>query len=362
MPVLRECLRRLWGALRRNPADRDLERELRFHLEQAEEELRAKGCSPAEAARLARVCLGGLPQAMEALRDQRGWPWLDDLRTDVRIGLRGLARRPGFAATAVLTLSIGIGATAAVATVTNALLFQPLPVPDPDELVVVTQLDEHTSVFPHATVLSRIPRLPGAQRRLRRSGRAHPGARVAVDRRSRGGADLDRVRQRQLLRCSAVERRAWPHVPPRGRAPSRRCAVRRVGLSRMAVAVRRGSGCPWTGRSPRAGEHDRHRDHAGGLHRDQRPGACGVVRPRHRGRARRAGVDGAVDQPAPGVVRADRTPAARRDGRRGGRPARRPCCRAGRGASGCERPQRALRHRRACRETGPPTHRAIRGR
>ena len=150
MPVLRECLRRLWGALRRNPADRDLERELRFHLEQAEEELRAKGCSQAEAARLARVRLGGLPQAMEALRDQRGWPWLDDLRNDVRIGLRGLARRPGFAATAALTLSIGIGATAAVATVTNALLFQPLPVPDPDELVVVTQLDEHTSVFPHA--------------------------------------------------------------------------------------------------------------------------------------------------------------------------------------------------------------------
>ena len=86
---------------------------------------------------------------MEALRDQRGLPWLDDLRTDVRIGVRGLARRPGFTATAVLALSIGIGATAAVATVTNGMLFQPLPVPDPDELVVVAQLDEHTSDFPH---------------------------------------------------------------------------------------------------------------------------------------------------------------------------------------------------------------------
>ena len=150
MTVLRECLRRLWGALRRNPADHDLERELRFHLEQAEEELRAKGHSPVEAARLARVRLGGLPQAMEALRDQRGWPWLDDLRIDVRTGLRGLVRRAGFTATAAMTLSIGIGATAAVATVTRALLFQPLPVPDSDELVVVAQLDEHTSEFPHA--------------------------------------------------------------------------------------------------------------------------------------------------------------------------------------------------------------------
>ena len=149
MTVLRECWRRLWGALQRNPADHDLERELRFHLEQAEEELRGKGHSRAEAARMARVRLGGVPQTMEALRDQRGWPWLDDLRVDLRVGLRGLARRAGFTATAALTLSIGIGATAAVATVTNALLFQPLPVPDADELVVVAQLDEHTSEFPH---------------------------------------------------------------------------------------------------------------------------------------------------------------------------------------------------------------------
>ena len=67
----------------------------------------------------------------------------------MRIGVRGLARRPGFTAAAALTLAIGIGATAAVATVTNALLFQPLPVPDPDELVVVAQLDEHTAEFPH---------------------------------------------------------------------------------------------------------------------------------------------------------------------------------------------------------------------
>ena len=149
MSVLRECWRRLWGALRRNPADHDLERELRFHLEQAEEELRGKGHLRAEAARMARARLGGVPQTMEALRDQRGLPWLDDLRIDLRIGMRGLARRPAFTATAALTLSICIGATAAVATVTNFLLFQPFPAPDPDELVVVAQLDEHTAEFPH---------------------------------------------------------------------------------------------------------------------------------------------------------------------------------------------------------------------
>ena len=149
MAVLREFWHRFRGVLRRHPADHDLERELRFHLELAEEEFRGQGHSRAEAARMARVRLGGVPQALEALRDQRGLPWLDDLRTDVRIGLRGLARRPGFTATAALTLSIGIGATAAVATWTSGLLFQPLPVPDPEELVMVAQLDEHTAEFPH---------------------------------------------------------------------------------------------------------------------------------------------------------------------------------------------------------------------
>ena len=149
MAVLREFWRRFRGVVRRNPADQDLERELRFHLELAEEELRGQGHSRAEAARMARVRLGGVPQALEALRDQRGLPWLDDLRTDVRIGMRGLARRPAFTATAALTLSVGIGATAAVATWTNGLLFQPLPVPDPEELVMVAQLDEHTAEFPH---------------------------------------------------------------------------------------------------------------------------------------------------------------------------------------------------------------------
>ena len=251
MTVLREYLRRLWGAFRRNPADHDLERELRFHLEQAEEELRGKGHAPAEAARLARVRLGGFPQTMEALRDQRGLPWLDDLRTDVRVGVRGLARRPGFTAAAVLTLAIGIGATAGVATVTNALLFQPLPVPDPDELVVVAQLRRAHRGLPARPVLSRVPRLPGAQRRLRRSGRAQPGATAAVDRRSRGGAGPGRVRQRQLLRGPAGGRRAWPQVSPGRRAPARGRPVHRVDASCVADAVRRRSGHPGAGRAPR---------------------------------------------------------------------------------------------------------------
>ncbi len=137
MTVLREYLRRLWGALRRSPTDPDLERELRFHLEQAEEELRGQGHSPAEAARLARVRLGGLPQSMEALRDQRGWPWLDDLRADVRIGLRMLRRNPLLTLTATVSIALGIGVNSVLFMYADAYMLRPLPVAHADAVVTV---------------------------------------------------------------------------------------------------------------------------------------------------------------------------------------------------------------------------------
>ena len=248
MTVLREWWRRLWGALRRNPADHDLERELRFHLEQAEDELHAKGCSPAEAARLARVRLGGLPQAMDALRDQRGLPWLDDLRIDLRIGMRGLARRPGFTATAARALSIGIGATAAVATVANGLLFQPLPVPDPDELVVVSQLDEHTAEFPHELWYPEY--LDYRERNDVFEGlAAHTVAQplLSVDGRPAERVWIEYVSD-NYIRRPAVGYRSRPHVSRRRRAPARRCAFRRVDASWLADAIRRGTR-PSSGRS-----------------------------------------------------------------------------------------------------------------
>ena len=150
MSVLRECFRRLLGVLRRDPTDHDLEHELRFHLEQAEEELRAKGHSGAGAARMARVRFGGFPQAMEALRDQRGVPWLEDLWT----GHPDWRPRAG----AECRVHGDYGADAVDRHRRHRCrrhrdehpALSSLPVPDPDGLVVVAQLDEHSSEFPHA--------------------------------------------------------------------------------------------------------------------------------------------------------------------------------------------------------------------
>ncbi len=122
MRILREWLHRLGATFRPNRRDEDLAEELRLHAALA-----------AEAGRRA----GGSAQAMEALRDQRGLPWLDDLGRDVRYGLRTLARSKGFTATALVSLALGIGANAGIFSLLDQILLRPLPVREPERLVQV---------------------------------------------------------------------------------------------------------------------------------------------------------------------------------------------------------------------------------
>src|SRR5688572_30235031 len=96
MAVLREWLRRLWGTFFRNARDHEMEEELRSHLELAGEDMLRRGSSTEDALRAARLRFGGTAQAMEAMLDQRGLPWIDDLRRDVRHAIRSLRRSPVF--------------------------------------------------------------------------------------------------------------------------------------------------------------------------------------------------------------------------------------------------------------------------
>src|SRR5262245_45471242 len=138
MATLREWIHRVRGTLRPGRSDADLEEELRLHLQLADEDARRRGVPPAESTRAARIRSGSAVPAMEALRDQRGLPWLDDLRRDVRHGLRSLRRSPGFTTIALVTLALGIGANTAIFSILNGVILRPLNYPRPEQLMRLT--------------------------------------------------------------------------------------------------------------------------------------------------------------------------------------------------------------------------------
>ena len=132
-------LYRLVPYLGRGAAQRDLEEELRLHLELERESRRDAGVPQDEALRAARRALGNAILLRERTRDVWGWRWLDDLGRDARHAARALARSPGFAATVVLVLALGIGANVAMFSVVHGMLIRPLPYPDAGAIVRITE-------------------------------------------------------------------------------------------------------------------------------------------------------------------------------------------------------------------------------
>jgi predicted permease len=122
---------------RRNRLERDLDRELKYHVERRIDDLTATGLTKAEARRQASLELGGVPQVQESVRDTWVWRWLDDCRRDIRHAVRTLGRTPTFTLTAALSLALGIGANTAIVSMVDQVLLRQLPVKDPQQIVLI---------------------------------------------------------------------------------------------------------------------------------------------------------------------------------------------------------------------------------
>jgi putative ABC transport system permease protein len=144
---------RWWSRLRRRKRmEEELEKELRFHLDQHTDDLIAQGLDPEEARRQARFALGGPEQVKERLRDTRSTRWLEDLLQDLRYGARMLMKYPGFAIVGVITLAEGIAANTTIFSIADALVLRPFNFPTQERLVKVWEAGTLAGGFDHGSV------------------------------------------------------------------------------------------------------------------------------------------------------------------------------------------------------------------
>ncbi|HEX7938437.1 MAG TPA: ABC transporter permease, partial [Gemmatimonadaceae bacterium] len=139
MQLLARLARRARHLLTPAARERDMDDEMRAHLEFDIADRIARGAEPGEARRAALLAFGGVERFKEEGRDARGVRVLQDLARDTAYAVRVLRKLPGFTIVSVLTIAIGIAGTTFVLTAVNTLLFRPPPVQEPHQLYVVSE-------------------------------------------------------------------------------------------------------------------------------------------------------------------------------------------------------------------------------
>src|SRR5437762_2430017 len=134
MATIKGVRARLRALFHRRAAERELDEELRFHIEMETEKNVRSGMNTVDARRRALRDFGGIEPTKEAHRDVRG-RWIEELVADCRYALRTLRRGPVLATAAILTLALGVGANTTIFSAVNAVVLQSLPFSHPDRLL-----------------------------------------------------------------------------------------------------------------------------------------------------------------------------------------------------------------------------------
>jgi predicted permease len=135
--MLRHLRVRLASLFKRERLERELDTELRYHIDMLVQQNLARGMAPDEARREAQRVFGPVAGIKDDVRDRWLSRFIEVAAQDVRYGVRSLRRNPGFALAIIVTMALGIGANTAIFSVVNGVLLRPLPYTDGDKLVVL---------------------------------------------------------------------------------------------------------------------------------------------------------------------------------------------------------------------------------
>jgi predicted permease len=130
-----EWKRRLFMLLHRGRFQRELDEEMRLHLELRRQQQMAAGLDPEAAQRSAQQRFGNLTRLKEKSHMAWGWEWLETCVQDAVYGLRSMLRTPAITVVALISLALGIGANTAIFSFLDAMMLRSLPVKHPQQLV-----------------------------------------------------------------------------------------------------------------------------------------------------------------------------------------------------------------------------------
>ncbi len=137
MSTIKGMLARLRAHVRGGATNRDLEEEIRFHIELETKKNIALGMCPSDAHREAMIQFGGVQRAREEHIDVRGARWLEEFVGDTRYALRAFLRNPILSLAGIITLALGVGANTAIFSAVNAVVLRPLPFPESGRLLML---------------------------------------------------------------------------------------------------------------------------------------------------------------------------------------------------------------------------------